>query len=533
MPPVLRSAAALLLATCLAAPPAWGQGKGKAEEETPEPTPEEIRRAAELKALPNFVLLIADDLAWNDLSPYGHGSIMTPSLQRLAEGGMRFDQAFLTTSSCSPTRASLITGRYPHQTEAEQLHWPLPTEQTTFVEKLRERGYWTGAAGKWHLGEAVRDRFDLVLEADESGFQLPAGEAAAAGNFSETASGDARSGCADWVRLMRERDREKPFFLWLAALDPHRPYEEAILQDGARPEEVRLAPYHPDTPAVRADYAAYYDEITRLDRYVGLVLDELDRQKAAENTLVVFISDNGRPFPRDKTTIYDSGIRTPFLARWPSRIAPGSVCERLVSTVDLAKTFLSLAKIEKPGLSFEGTDLSPLFEQPEKPLREYIFAEKNWHDYEDRARAVRNERYKYIRNDYPDLPLTPPADAVRSPTYVEMLRLLEKDQLEPAQASLFVVPRPAEELYDTRLDPDELNNLAEDERFAPVLRAMRAALADWEEKTGDAKPAARTPDEFDRLTGLPTPARIRPRPSKKEMAEAAKPKPAAKPPAAE
>jgi N-sulfoglucosamine sulfohydrolase len=523
----IRLAAALLLASHTALPAA-AQDKGKAKADAPGPDPEELRRAEQLGKLPNFVLVIADDLAWDDSTPYGHESIMTPNLQRLADGGMRFDQAFLASSSCSPTRASLITGRYPHQTDAEQLHWPLPSEQVTFVEKLREKGYWTGAAGKWHLGDEIRDRFDLVLEADESGFQLPAGEIAGDGQFAETADGDARSGCADWVRLMQERDRAKPFFLWLAALDPHRPYDDGILKDGARPEEVRLPPYHPDTPAVRGDYRLYYDEITRLDRFVGLVLDELERQNAAEKTLVVFISDNGRPFPRDKTTLYDSGIRTPFLARWPGRIAPGSVCDRLVSTVDLAKTFLSLAEIEKPGLTFEGVDLSPLFADPAKPLREYVFAEKNWHDYEDRARAVRNERYKYIRNDYPDLPLTPPADAVRSPTYVEMLRLLEKDALNPAQASLFRVPRPAEELYDTRLDPHELNNLAEDERLAPVLRAMRAALADWEAKTGDVTPAARTPDEFDRLTGLPTPARIRPRPSKREMAEASEKPSAAK-----
>ena len=510
----------LLIPALLAATLADAQEKGKSARGAASGDSEESQPAEGLAGLPNMVFMIADDLAWDDSTPYGHPSIMTPNLQRLADAGMRFDQAFLTTSSCSPTRASLLTGRYPHQTDAEQLHWPLPADQVTFVEKLRERGYWTGAAGKWHLGDEIRDRFDLILEADESGYQLPADASPDSGDFAETADGDEKSGCADWVRILGERDRDRPFFLWLASLDPHRPYDDGILEDGARPEEIRLPPYVPDTPAVRGDFRLYYDEITRLDRFVGLVLDELDRQGIADDTLVVFISDNGRPFPRDKTTLYDSGIRTPMLARWPGRIDPGTVSPRLVSTVDLAKTFLSVAGIEKPGLSFEGQDLSPLFDDPEKHLREYVFAEKNWHDYEDRARAVRNERYKYIRNDYPDLPLTPPADVVRSPTYVEMLRLLEKDSLDQAQASLFVVPRPAEELYDTRLDPHELENLADDERFAPVLRAMRAALADWEEKTGYYPPERRTPDEFDRLTGLPTPARIRPRPSKKQMAEA-------------
>lgn len=483
------------------------------------PNVEKMAKAEELLKLPNIVLIIADDLAWDDLSPYGHESIMTPNLQRLADGGMRFDNAILSTSSCSPSRASILTGRYPHQTDAEELHWPVPKEQVTFVEKLKEKGYWTGAAGKWHLGEEIKDRFDLVKEVDASGFQLPSGEAASAGTFEETLSGDAKSGATEWIPLLRERDLNKPFFLWLAALDPHRPYDRSILEEGAHPDEIRLPPYHPDTPAVRADYQNYYDEITRLDRFVGALLDELDKQDIADKTLVLFISDNGRPFPRDKTTLYDSGIKAPMLARWPERIAPGSVCPRLVSSVDLARTFLSLANIEKPGITFEGIDLTSLFTDPEKPIRDYVFAEKNWHDYEDHARAVRNERYKYIRNYFEDLPLTPPADVVRSATHLELIRLQEKGELTLAQAICLAAPRPAEELYDLKLDPHELKNLATDDRYFPVLRAMRAALADWENKTKDAVPAQRTADEFDRLTGLPTPERVRPRPGKKEMVE--------------
>ena len=118
--------------------------------------------APDTTGLPNLVLIIADDMAWDDSAPYGHDSIMTPNLTRLANEGMRFDNAILTISSCSPSRASIITGRYPHQTDAEELHWPVPADQITFVEKLRDRGYWTGAAGKWHLGDAVRDRFDEI-----------------------------------------------------------------------------------------------------------------------------------------------------------------------------------------------------------------------------------------------------------------------------------------------------------------------------------------------------------------------------------
>lgn len=333
-------------------------GQEEAEEEA-ELTPEEEARRAELLKLPNLVLIIADDMAWDDSQPYGHDSIMTPNLQRMADQGMRFDNAFVTISSCSPSRASIITGRYPHQTDAEELHWPLPEDQVTFVEKLKEKGYWTAAAGKWHLGEAVRDRFDEIREVDTSGFQLPSGEAAKAGKFVETLEGEAQSGCADWIPLLKDRPTDKPFFLWLAALDPHRPYHPNIISDPSQPEEIRVAPYHPDTAAVRADYQLYYDEITRLDRYVGLVLDELEAQGVAENTLVLFISDNGRPFPRDKTTLYDSGIKTPWIVQWPATVKPGTVCKRIVSTVDIAKTFLKLGGIGNPGQTFEGVDFSP------------------------------------------------------------------------------------------------------------------------------------------------------------------------------
>ncbi len=126
---------------------------------------------AEPSSRPNIILLIADDMAWDDSGAYGHKTVRTPNLDNLARQGMRFDRAFLTASSCSPSRSSMITGRYPHSTGAQQLHWPLPTNQVTFVELLKKAGYWTAAAGKWHLGDAVKDRFDLVKEADSSRFQ--------------------------------------------------------------------------------------------------------------------------------------------------------------------------------------------------------------------------------------------------------------------------------------------------------------------------------------------------------------------------
>jgi N-sulfoglucosamine sulfohydrolase len=440
---------------------------------------------------PNVVLIIADDLAWDDLGAYGHPTIRTPNLDRLAREGLRFDRAYVTSSSCSPSRASLITGRYPHATDAEQLHWPLPAAQTTFVERLRASGYWTAAAGKWHLGEAAKARFDLVREADPAG-------------FIQVKSTSASSGCEDWVRTLHERPQRRPFFLWLASLDPHRDYD----LPGVKAEDVVVPPVLPDLPEVRADLARYYAEIERLDRFVGEVVAALPA-----NTLVLFLSDNGRPFPRCKTTLYESGIRTPLVAWWPGRIAPG-VCGSLVSTVDVAPTLLSLAEVEAPP-TLQGRSMVPLLENPGTSIREHVFAEKNWHDYEDRSRAVRTLKYKYIRNDYPDLAGTPPADAVRSPSFRAMRRLRDAGTLAPELRGPFVRPRPAEELYDVENDPHELENLAADSRYARILDRLQDALEGWEAETKDVRPAARTPDEFDRETGEPLPNRKRPRPGKR------------------
>ncbi|MEM1295746.1 MAG: sulfatase [Verrucomicrobiota bacterium] len=467
-------------------------------------------------AKPNLVLIIADDMSWDDCGAYGHPSIRTPNLDKLAEQGMTFDNAFLTISSCSPSRCSIITGRYPHNTDAEELHWPLPDDQTTFTEKLREAGYWCGAAGKWHLGDDARDRFDQIMEVDTSGFQLPTGKAGEAGKFVESLEGEAQSGCADWVPLMQARDKEKPFFLWLAAVDPHRDYYENIIPEPHTPEDVRVSPYHVDNPETRADYALYYDEITRLDRYVGLVVDELEAQGVADDTLILFISDNGKPFPRDKTTLYDSGIKTPWIVKWPSSIEAGTRCDQVVSVLDIAPTFLKLAGADV-GPSFQGVDFAPLLSEPTKPVRQYAFAEKNWHDFEDHARMVCDQRFKLIFNAYPDLTQTPSADSARSPTFQSILKLADSGKLNEAQKSCITAPRPRMELYDTDADPNELTNLAGDPEMAEHVARLSQELDAWAKRTGDYVPTLRTADEFDRVTGIPTPARVRPRHTKEQM----------------
>jgi N-sulfoglucosamine sulfohydrolase len=451
---------------------------------------------------PNIILIIADDLSAEDCGPYGNKAVQTPNLDRFAQDGMRFTRAFVTTSSCSPSRSSLITGKYPHNTGAEQLHWPLPGHHTTFVQLLKQSGYYTAAAGKWHLGPEVKKHFDRVTEPGEAGFQLP-------GIGNRMIASD-KSGCEQWVPTLRSRPRDKPFFLWLAALDPHRDYEENVIPKPHRPEDVVVPPYLPDVPETRKDLALYYDEIARLDRFIGEVLAELEQQKQTTNTLVLFISDNGRAFPRSKTRLYDSGIRSPWIVRWPEKVKAGSVCERLVSTIDLAPTFVRLAGLPI-NKAFEGKDFSPLFEKPDAPIRESIYAEHHWHDFDACERAIRSEQFKYIRNYFNDLPGPPPADAVRSPTFQAMRRLRDAGKLTEAQKNPFQKPRPVEELYDLTSDPHEMNNLAADPGYATTLAQFRKDLESWQKQTGDSTPVARTPDEFDREIGEPLPDRKRPR----------------------
>lgn len=450
---------------------------------------------SQLPARPNIVLIIADDLGAEDLGVYGNTGVRTPNLDKLAGEGLRFTRAFNACSSCSPSRASMITGRYPHSTGAERLHMPLPKEQVTFVEKLKAAGYWTAASGKWHLGPAVKDRFDIVVDGPA---KLPS-----------TIKRDG-SGCEGWVPTLQNRPKDKPFFAWLAALDPHRDYKAGAVPEAHDPGKVLVPPYFPDTPEVRSDLVMYYDEIARLDSYVGKVIAELQAQGVLDNTAIFFVTDNGRPFPRCKTTDYDSGIQTPLLIRWPAVVKSPAVSASLVSTVDLAPTFLELAGVTEMPAAFQGKSFARVLTDPSAAHREHVFAEHNWHDYTAFERAVRTSKFKYIRNAWTDLPGTPPADAVRSPTFEVMKRLRDAGQLTPAQMQPFEKPRPAEELYDVEADPHELKNLASDPAHARTLSRLRQALDEWQKETSDTVPAVRPPDGFDRETGRPLPGVGRP-----------------------
>lgn len=427
---------------------------------------------------PNIILIIADDLGWNDLGCYGNPVVRTPNIDRMAKNGIKFNNVFVTSSSCSPSRSSIITGRYPHSTGAAELHTPLPAHMTFFPEILKKSGYYTAQAGKWHEGPNTRRAYDTLIAAARSGV----------------------GGEGMWLTLLKDRPKDKPFFFWFAALDAHRIWHPDPALAPHDPAKVIVPPMLADTKETREDLAAYYNEIARLDRYIGEINDELQRQGIADNTVIIFMSDNGRPFPGNKTRMNDAGVKTPFIVQWPAGAKKGVECNGLVSAIDIAPTLLEVAKAPAAP-SIQGKSFTSLFKGPEQSFREYVFTEHNWHDFEAYERAVRTKDFLYIFNGRPQFSNQGPRDAIHSPSFSSLLAAKEKGTLTTLQKDIFLAPRPAEELYALEKDKDQINNLASDSRFAATKRELSAVLARWQKETGDTQPAALTPDWYDRMTG--------------------------------
>ena len=441
---------------------------------------------------PNIIFIIGDDVGWNDLGCYGNRGIKTPNLDQLSRDGLLFGNAYLTTSSCSPSRCSIITGRYPHNTGAAELHSPLPANQILFPEILKAHGYYTAQAGKWHFGHTAGKRNN-----DTTGLG-PAVRAFDRFSVSWKDNGD--GGENKWLQFLRERPKDKPFFMWFASYDSHRPWGADTFKITNTPGKVWVPAFLYDGKMTRRDLTSYYNEITRLDYYVGQVMKELKKQGIEDNTLLIFTSDNGRPFPRCKTRMYDSGIKTPLLIRWPGHIAAGSMTDAMVSIIDLAPTLLEAAGIQ-PGPTFQGHSFFTLFSHPENHFRHYTFSEHNWHDYEACERQVRTKDFLYLINKRPQFDAWGPADAVRSPSMKELYQAWLDGKTDTLQEDVFRKPRPEEELYDCVNDPFQFYDLADDPRFDKQKEDLKKILEQWMEETGETCPEHITPDHFYRKTG--------------------------------
>lgn len=421
---------------------------------------------------PNILVFIADDAGARHFGCYGNRAIRTPNIDRLANEGIAADNAMLTTSQCSPSRISILTGKYPHATGAEDLHMPMPNRHTPLQAYLREAGYFTGHMQKAHEGVYSDSRFHWY---DKGLDQLPA--------FLDAAGG-------------------RPFFLWVAFDDPHRPYQDKAIARAHDPRQVEVPPYMADTRETRADIARYYDEIGRMDEVIGRQLAILDERRLAEDTLVVFLSDNGAPFPREKGTVYDGGVRTPLLFRRPGTVPQGVRHAGLVSVIDLAPTFLALAGIDPPG-DMQGHDISAGLRDPRAWRRDAAFSERNWHDCDEHIRSIRTSRYRLIHNAYIELPFGTPADVTASPSWQALYEGKKRGRLSQTQRLLFDSPRPEIEFYDTQQDEWQVENLAARPEYQEEIAAHYALLKDWMSATGDFPPERRRRAGYmDRITGV-------------------------------
>jgi arylsulfatase A-like enzyme len=428
--------------------------------------------SAEDRSLPNILVLIADDAGWTDFGCYGNPYIKTPNIDALARGGFKAENAFLTIAQCSPSRISVLSGKYPHSTGAEDLHMPLPESEKILPSFLKEKGYFSGVLKKVHLGPFGEKQFDWYNK-DLNQFD----------NFLDHAG-------------------KYPFFMWVGFTDPHRPYNKDIIENPQSPSEVIVPPYMNDDPPTREDLADYYNEIRRMDAQIGEYIKSLKNRNLLENTLIIFFSDNGAPFPRAKGTVYDSGIKTPLIFNWPGVIEKGVTYKPLMSVVDLAPTLLEITGISIPP-SMQGSSIYQTLLNPALGGREYIFSERNWHNCDEHIRSVRTDRYKLISNAYTDLPFGTPADISRSPSWLSLYALKQKNELSEAQSQIFQVPRPKEELYDLNKDPNELNNLVNDTDYQDILLNLREELDRWKQDTNDFGPEARRrKDNTDRITGV-------------------------------
>jgi len=411
---------------------------------------------------PNIVFLISDDHSAPDLGCYGNTVIRTPNLDRMAREGMRFERAFVSSPQCSPNRSSIFTGCAPHTTATSRLHTPMPDWEPSFLEPLKQRGYFVGGFRKVHQGPAFDKRWD---------FYAPAGR--------------------PFEEFFDRVTPDRPFFLHVGFTDPHRPYADGAFTPPHDPKAVRVPAFLPDTPAVRADLAHYHDEIARMDSECGRIFELLRRRGLDSNTLVMFTGDNGMPFPRAKGTCYDPGIHVPLLAWWPGRIPPGAVRGELIAHVDLPATWLDAAGIPKPA-KMQGRTFLNLLRGGDYQPRDAVFSERNWHDNFDPIRAVRTRRHKLIFNAAPHFPYRPAWDLADSPAWKSYLEQARRGGLRPEHRQLLSPSRPVLELYDLGEDPAEFHNLASSPAHRDVMEDLQRKLSQWMHDTLDFLPPGKT-----------------------------------------
>lgn len=418
---------------------------------------------------PNILWITCEDISPN-LGCYGDDNARTPVLDRLASQGVRYSDAYAITGVCAPNRSCLITGMYPSTIGSHDMRSTtrLPEHIKCFPEYLRAAGY--------YCTNNVKTDYN---------FPVPKG------------AWDESSGKAHW----RKRPAGRPFFSVFNFTVCHesqiRQPDQSFFKNTARltadqrhdPAKAPLPPFHPDTPETRQDWTRYHDLITAMDYQAGEILQQLEEDGLAGETIVFFFSDHGAGMPGCKKWVWESGLHVPLIVRFPEKYRrwapgrPGSVCDRLISFVDFAPTVLSLAGAKIPphlqGQAFLGAAAA----EP----RQYVYAIRDrMAERYDTVRTVRDRRYQYIRNYLPHLSWSQFVSYTEEmPTMKVWRRLAEAGRLNEVQARYFQPTKPIEELYDTAADPHQIRNLAGDPQHQAALRRMRQESIDWMKRTHD------------------------------------------------
>jgi len=428
-------------------------------------TPGFPKAGKNIKPKPNFLFILADDLGWSQLGCYGSGFYETPNIDRLAEEGMRFTDAYAACPVCSPTRASIMTGKYParlHLTDFiaggnypnekyKQPQWQkyLPLEEITIAEVLKTAGYTTASFGKWHLSIAKKPPESLPYNPDKQGFDEYFVTYKPASSHDPESDAHNVEIIAEKSLGFMEKNKDRPFFLYVTHNTIHGP----ILGKKKLVEKYRNKP-GADLPQNNPVIGAMIEE---LDNSVGRLLKKLNELKIAEETIVVFFGDNGglersakqTPLRSGKANLYEGGIREPLILRWPGVVQQGSICSEPIISVDFFPTFLEILGLEnKAGKSIDGVSLLPLLMQSGTLNHRAIY----WH-------------YPHYHSSS-----IGPCGAVRKGDY-KLLEWFDETILFPYGRF---------ELYNLKQDIGEQNNLAK--QLPEKTRELKELLANWRNK---------------------------------------------------
>jgi uncharacterized sulfatase len=413
------------------------------------------------EAPPNIILMIADDMTWCDVGCYGNPDVKTPNIDKLAAQGMRFTRCFTSTAMCAPTRQQLYTGLYPVRNGAYPNHSRVKPGVRSLVHYLKTLGYRVGIAGKKHYGPAESFPF-------------------------ETVAGSAEDYKA--IEDLISRDRTQPYCLVVTSNQPHRPWGKGR-PDDYDSKKLSMPAYMVDTAETRNGLAKYYAEITYLDGQVGKCMELVDRSGGWDNTLFIFTSEQGSFFPHCKWTLYDTGIRTSFIVRWPKKIKAGSVTDAMVQYVDVTPTLVEAAGGKAiPGL--DGLSFLAVLLGRKNSHRDVthgvhttrgIIAGSECYP----IRSIRTATHKYIINLSHEAEFSNiVTKRDRSGIWKSWVEKAETDADAVRKVEMYV-RRPAEELYDLEKDPYELNNLAADPKYRALMDSLQKQLLAWMDRQGD------------------------------------------------